>query len=394
MKRIVTGFYIISFMLLSWTTSYGQVTHSTIHPTVPYSKVPPLITPPVMHFSSRFNTLSSTADTVMAYFDPDSTGNFNWYFLPSHLTLNSGTSSNPIDTQYVINRYAERFTLPKVSPWTTRYLDSVEILMAPVTLPQDGTTDSLVIELRPGITLFEQPNNDTLFGFNAINAPLRTAVITTDNLVATQVYDTVINFNYKLPASIASDFFIDLYATDTDLTETQFAIRGDSVTFNPPLEDPLTASDQDIYRGMWAVDDPTDPTYPYFENDYAGLQFTNQDGSQTDYFYTNFVIIAYMSNAAESAVDENGNPQNVLEPNFPNPVSSSTEIDYSLATSAPVSLSVYNELGQQVSTIVSDVQSAGGHSAIFNTGTLPDGIYYYTLQSGEFTATNSMVIAR
>jgi hypothetical protein len=227
-----------------------------------------------------------------------------------------------------------------------------------------------------------------------IAKPIRSAVITTDNLVATQVYDTMIHFNYKLPTSVLSDFFVDVYATDTDATETQFAIRGDSVTFPSPLESPLTVPDQDIYRGMYAIDDPNNLTYLYNDNDYAGLVFTNQDGSQTDYFYSNFIIIAYMSNQLTSAVDQNGKPQFVLEPNFPNPVSSSTEIDYNLATAGPVSLTVYNQLGQQVATAVNSVQSAGGHSATFNIGTLPDGIYYYKLQSGEFSATKMMVVAR
>jgi hypothetical protein len=395
MKRIVTVFSLLAFMLVMSMSANAQNIHSALHPTIPYSKIPPLITPPAPHFSKPLNVELANADTVMAYYDPDSTGNFNWYSLPSHLTLNSGTQANPIDTQYLINRYAERFSLPRKGLWLTRYLDSIEILVAPTTLPTDGTTDSLVVEVRPGLTLFEGGNTaDTLFGFDMVAKPVASSVITTDNLVANQVYDTILHMNYKLASTIQNDFFIDLHVTDTDITQTQFLVRGDSVTFNPPLEDPLTGPDQDIYRGMWAVDDPTNPTYQYFENDYAGLQFTNMDGTQTDYFYTNFIIIAYMSNQLTSAVDSKGNPQFVLEPNFPNPVSSSTEIDYNLTTAAPVSLTVYNQLGQQVATVVNDVEGSGAHAATFNVGTLPDGLYYYKLQSGEFSATQSMVIAR
>jgi hypothetical protein len=393
MKRIGTVFFILSIFAVS---ANAQVIHTAIRGAVPYTKVPILNggTPHVMH------PLVAQADTVMGYFDPDSTGFFNWYFLPSHLTLSSGTG---FDTQYVINRYAERFSLPKVGQWVTRYIDSVEVLFAPTTIATDGTNDSLIVELRPGLTLFEQPSGDTLFGFNTIAPPMDSFVINSQDLTQDQIYDTVIPFNYKLPASwgagtnrvtLGSDFYVCLFATDTDINETQFAIRGDSVTFNPPLENPLTGSDQNLYRGMWALDNSTNPTYPYFENDYAGLQFTNQDQTQTDYFYTNFVIIAYMSNQLTNAVDANGKPQFVLEPIFPNPVATSTEIDYNLTQAGPVSLSVYNQLGEQVSSIVSEMQDAGGHSAIFKVGTLPNGIYYYKLQSGDFTATRTMIINR
>ncbi len=405
MKRIVTVFFILSFVFATSSSSKAQVIHSAIRPTIPYSNVPPLITPPGPRNLKPFNSLSTPlADTAIAYFDPDSTGNFNWYVLPAHLNLNSGTQANPIDTQFVVNRYAERFSLPKVAPlWTNRYLDSIQVVFAPGTLPTDGTNDSLVIEVRPGIPLFEtisgQTNPDTLFGFNTLTPPMDSIVLQTNNLMLDTVYDTVLHLNYKFPATwkgttIGSDFFLCYYVTDTDLTETQFLVRGDSVTFQTPLEDPLTTSDQDIYRGMWAIDDPNDPTYAYFINDYAGLQFTNQDMSQTDYFYTNFVVVAYMSNQLTNAVDENGNMKPILEQNFPNPVSSETEIDYNLTSPAPVLLTVYNQLGQQISTVVNDVEGVGAHAATFNIGSLPDGMYYYKLQSGEFTDTKTMVIAR
>jgi hypothetical protein len=402
MKRIGTVFSLLTFMLILSMSANAQVIHTALHPTVTRTNVPPLISPPAPHFSKPLNVQLANADTTMSYYDTTTNpGMFNWYSLPSHLNLNFGTQANPIDSQFVMDGYAERFSLPKAGLYAGtghRYLDSVEILFAPLTLPTDGTTDSLVVEVRPGITLFEtiqgQTNPDTLFGFDMIAKPLQSSVITTDNLVAMKVYDTILKFNYKLPTTVGSDFFIDLHTTDTDATVTQFLIRGDSVTFNPALESPLTVPDQDIYRGMYILNDPNNRTYQFNENDYAGIQFTNADMTHTDYFYSNFIIIAYMSNQLESAVDATGNPQFVLEPCFPNPVSASTEIDYNLTTAAPVTLTVYNQLGQQVATAVNTVQSAGTHSANFNVGTLPNGMYYYKLQSGEFSATQTMVISR
>ena len=52
-----------------------------------------------------------------------------------------------------------------------------------------------------------------------------------------------------------------------------------------------------------------------------------------------------------------------LEPNYPNPFNSTTQISYRLATPGPVRLDIYNILGQQVHTLVDQVQAAGFYQA-------------------------------
>ena len=55
-----------------------------------------------------------------------------------------------------------------------------------------------------------------------------------------------------------------------------------------------------------------------------------------------------------------------LEPNYPNPFNSTTQISYRLATPGPVRLDVYNILGQQVHTLVDQVQAAGFYQVPWN----------------------------
>ncbi|HEX5316938.1 MAG TPA: T9SS type A sorting domain-containing protein, partial [Candidatus Kapabacteria bacterium] len=104
-------------------------------------------------------------------------------------------------------------------------------------------------------------------------------------------------------------------------------------------------------------------------------------------------LTAYISGNA-SAVNPNALASNALSGNYPDPVGTQTDINYTLAQSGPVSLVVYNTLGEQVATVVNGMQGAGEHSATFNTGTLPNGAYCYKLQSGDFTATRTMIINR
>ncbi|MDE2736451.1 MAG: DUF5050 domain-containing protein [Gemmatimonadota bacterium] len=55
-----------------------------------------------------------------------------------------------------------------------------------------------------------------------------------------------------------------------------------------------------------------------------------------------------------------------LEPNYPNPFNSTTQISYHLAIPGPVRLDVYNILGQQVHTLVDQVQAAGFYQVPWN----------------------------
>ena len=55
-----------------------------------------------------------------------------------------------------------------------------------------------------------------------------------------------------------------------------------------------------------------------------------------------------------------------LEPNYPNPFNSTTQISYRLAAPGPVRLDVYNILGQQVHTLVDQAQAAGFYQVPWN----------------------------
>jgi hypothetical protein len=59
------------------------------------------------------------------------------------------------------------------------------------------------------------------------------------------------------------------------------------------------------------------------------------------------------------------------------------EIRYAIGgdASASVRLQVYNELGDLVRVLVSDVESPGGHSARLDRATMPSGIYTFVLES-------------
>jgi hypothetical protein len=71
-----------------------------------------------------------------------------------------------------------------------------------------------------------------------------------------------------------------------------------------------------------------------------------------------------------------------LSQNYPNPFNPTTRIDYVLAKSGPVRLSVFDVLGREVATLVGGYQGAGAHVVTFDGTNYASGVYLYSLQAG------------
>jgi len=84
-----------------------------------------------------------------------------------------------------------------------------------------------------------------------------------------------------------------------------------------------------------------------------------------------------------------------LEQNYPNPFNPSTNIKFSLAKRAKVSLKVFNMLGQQVATLLSNQDfNAGVQTVEFNAGNLSSGIYIYVIEADGFIGTKKMILLK
>jgi hypothetical protein len=83
-----------------------------------------------------------------------------------------------------------------------------------------------------------------------------------------------------------------------------------------------------------------------------------------------------------------------LEQNFPNPFNPSTTIQYNIPQTEKVVLKIYNLLGQEVRTLVNEVQMPGTYHAVFDAAHLASGVYFYRLQVGEFSEVKKMVFIK
>lgn len=80
--------------------------------------------------------------------------------------------------------------------------------------------------------------------------------------------------------------------------------------------------------------------------------------------------------------------------NYPNPFNPSTSIRFTLPVAGRVTLRVYNVLGQEVATLVDEIQGVGDHIVMWKPRAMASGVYMYLLHAGNFTEIRKMVLLK
>jgi len=84
----------------------------------------------------------------------------------------------------------------------------------------------------------------------------------------------------------------------------------------------------------------------------------------------------------------------ILEQNYPNPFNPSTSIKFSIPESGFTTLKVYNILGNEVTTLISEELTRGVFTVTFDASELPSGVYFYTLKSNNYYETKKMLLLK
>jgi Cohesin domain/FlgD Ig-like domain len=109
--------------------------------------------------------------------------------------------------------------------------------------------------------------------------------------------------------------------------------------------------------------------------------------------------IVVMTTAVASKHDTRMITEYRLYQNHPNPFNPSTLIQYEIPKVDPVVVKVYNSVGQEMRTLVNDIQSSGTYQINWDgrdeQGQIaPSGIYFYRFQAGSFIETRKMILLR
>lgn len=106
-------------------------------------------------------------------------------------------------------------------------------------------------------------------------------------------------------------------------------------------------------------------------------------------------IVLKDGNTVVSVGDEDLLPKDVvLHPNWPNPFNPETVIGYTLPVAGSVEISVYNSVGEKVTTLFGGMKEAGNHRVTFSAANLPSGIYFAVLTTGGKTLRQKMVLMK
>ncbi|HWP83223.1 MAG TPA: T9SS type A sorting domain-containing protein [Bacteroidota bacterium] len=83
-----------------------------------------------------------------------------------------------------------------------------------------------------------------------------------------------------------------------------------------------------------------------------------------------------------------------LSQNYPNPFNPSTTIAFDIPSAGAVSLTVFDLLGRQVTTLVNDHLQPGQYQTTWNATGMPSGVYLYRLQAGGFVQTRKLILQK
>ncbi|CAN5616783.1 hypothetical protein BH10BAC5_BH10BAC5_02370 [soil metagenome] len=157
-----------------------------------------------------------------------------------------------------------------------------------------------------------------------------------------------------------------------------------------------------IVLGNWAED-------LILKTTNAGLNWIRQSGPTNQSIYdgcfigSDFIVTGYagliLRNRSNSLVNVGGTVSNIpdyfrLKQNYPNPFNPTTQIKYELPITNFVILKVYDVLGNEVETLVNENQNAGSYSVTFNASNYPSGIYFYKIETSNFSETKKMLLIK
>lgn len=108
--------------------------------------------------------------------------------------------------------------------------------------------------------------------------------------------------------------------------------------------------------------------------------------------------MGYISiNSGLTAIEPNNNtiPSDFsLEQNYPNPFNPLTKINFSIASSSFVKLTVFDVTGKMVEQLVNETMNAGVYNIDFSAAGLSSGVYFYKLETGSYSAVKKMMLIK
>jgi hypothetical protein len=130
---------------------------------------------------------------------------------------------------------------------------------------------------------------------------------------------------------------------------------------------------------------------------YVKAYYTHPKTQLTTYSSATNIVVAwyvefYKSIGEQRSLISRHTPK--LHQNYPNPFNPMTTISFDLPKESAVQLEIFNVQGKVISTLVNGTMDQGNHNVRFNSSGLPSGVYFYRLQTQEFTDIKRMLLLK
>lgn len=270
-----------------------------------------------------------------------------------------------------------------------------------------------------------------IFSYDYISAANRNEVRAINNYVANLVGPMIINSQfigtYHQSSSFTSRLFTPNPVENIDASEV--------ISINTPIVAHLSNNDAMVGIFQNGVDyylyvvnrghvdaDPTFQVTVTLGGDYRDRVYTTNNYQSSTPFTYYSVPTHYKDNVTKFTTDNllpgegrlyklSGDaqrgfelPKNQMDVNkqeleyslnsFPNPFNPSTNINFTLPRSAFVNISVYDQLGREVTQLLSGVRNSGKHTVKFDGSNFSSGIYFIKLETENKILTSKIILTK
>ena len=203
-----------------------------------------------------------------------------------------------------------------------------------------------------------------------------------------KVYSSLINLKENYGAFESSNFTLDVGGSVK------------KISILDPSMDVAIVGNFDVVEKTVAMNfSKTGRWYRYFENDSLEVSVVNQNVTLApgEFFIYTTAKLPDQENGIVTDVEEFQDQiaySFMLEQNYPNPFNPTTSIQYSINSSQYGSLKIYDVLGNELATLVNEVQHPGTYKVGFDAARFSSGVYFYQLRQNNSVITKKMILVK
>ncbi len=267
--------------------------------------------------------------------------------------------------------------------WSTSPILTAGVLTPTGTSGWLVTTSHTLSGLTPGATYYWQvrsrlsstpatvSNYSSVGQFTVAAGASPVVVLPANPIVGSTINSTAANLSWIVPAQSSSTLTYDL-----------------EISKNKDL------------AGAQLISNLTQPSYKATNLEANKVYYWRVVSKTSGGIKSNYSYSGSFNSGSATAVKENEVPtQFELTQNYPNPFNPSTMISYSITKSSFVSLKVYDILGREVKTLVSQQMNAGKHNLNWNGddnygNKVSSGTYIYRITADNFVSSKKMILIK